>query len=101
MTTPQKLTPEQIEAASAIIQVAIAKGFEMKLTPAGDVTLNFGMDGVLAAASKHTGADDLAEALEEILNYDGGADSPFDDDSVIDRCHAALARYRALRGMEW
>lgn len=46
-----------------------------------------GPDARLIAA-----APELLEALEEILNYSGGADSALDDDYVMDRARAAIAK---------
>ena len=44
-----------------------------------------------------TPADRLADALEEILNYVGGAKTPLEDEYVIDRANSALAAYRASK----
>ncbi|GBQ64869.1 hypothetical protein AA103196_0993 [Ameyamaea chiangmaiensis NBRC 103196] len=35
---------------------------------------------------------DLAEALDEIMNYQGGADSALDDPYIVERARAALAK---------
>lgn len=39
-------------------------------------------------------APDLYEALDEIISYSGGADSALDDEYVMERAHAALAKAR-------
>jgi hypothetical protein len=36
----------------------------------------------------------LKDALEELLDYRGGADSPFEDEYVMERVHVALAKAR-------
>lgn len=45
-----------------------------------------------ATAVLFAAAPDLYAALEEILDYSGGADNALDDEYVMDRAHAALAK---------
>jgi hypothetical protein len=40
-------------------------------------------------------APDLYEALDELLNYSGGADHGLDDPYVVERANAALSKARA------
>jgi len=37
---------------------------------------------------------ELAESLEDVLNYDGGADSALEDEYVMERAQEALAKAR-------
>ena len=51
-------------------------------------------------------AEDLAESLKEVIDYDGGASSALEDEYVIDRASAVMARFSemtsspALPGLE-
>jgi hypothetical protein len=44
-------------------------------------------------------AEALAEALEEIMSYEGGAESPLEDQYVVDRAQSALTRYKESRNV--
>jgi len=48
----------------------------------------------LANARLIAAAPELLSALEEILNYVGGADSALDDEYVMERANAAIAKAR-------
>lgn len=45
-----------------------------------------------ANARLHAASKDLLAALQEILNYDGGADNALEDEYVMERADAAIAR---------
>jgi hypothetical protein len=42
-------------------------------------------------------AEALAEALQEIMSYEGGAESTLEDQYVVDRAQSALTRYKETR----
>ena len=48
-------------------------------------------DAFEAMVASHDG---VCDALEEILNYDGGADNALEDEYVMERAHDILARAR-------
>jgi hypothetical protein len=52
----------------------------------------FGADEAEAYAKLFAAAPDLLEALDEILNYRGGADSALEDEYVMARAHVAIAK---------
>lgn len=41
--------------------------------------------------------NELCAALEDILNYTGGAEGPLNDDYVVDRARAALDRAKRMK----
>lgn len=49
---------------------------------------------ILYTAPPPDHAEALAEALEEIMSYEGGAESPLEDQYVVDRAQSALTRYK-------
>lgn len=47
-------------------------------------------------AVQHEVITELSAALEDILNYTGGAEGPLNDDYVVDRARTALDRAKGL-----
>lgn len=64
------------------------------------MTLDRGAEVLFANARLIAAAPDLLAALEEILDYRGGAESALHDEYVVERARAAVAKATALAPKE-